>query len=89
MKPHREIFRAALDQLGVAADRTMFVGDRIDKDVEGSARVGMTTVLVAGNGRAPKSRIRPDHIIRRLTELPSVLQIQDPTPLSPGSVGLG
>ncbi len=74
MKPHRKIFRLALDRLGVAADRTLFVGDRVDKDVKGPSRMGMKTALLARNGRIPHGRVRPDHVIRRLTEIPAILQ---------------
>jgi putative hydrolase of the HAD superfamily len=43
-KPHPEIFQRALGELGVAPERTLFVGDRLVEDVQGPARLGMTTV---------------------------------------------
>lgn len=43
-KPHPSIFRAALEQLGVPAERAIFVGDRLDKDIVGARAVGMITV---------------------------------------------
>jgi putative hydrolase of the HAD superfamily len=43
-KPQPEIFLHALRQLGVAPENAMFVGDRLETDVQGAARVGMTTV---------------------------------------------
>ena len=43
-KPRPEIFLAATDALGVDANDTMFVGDRLATDVQGAAAVGMTTV---------------------------------------------
>ena len=43
-KPHQAIFAAALDALGVAAERALFVGDRRFEDVRGAKEVGMTTV---------------------------------------------
>jgi putative hydrolase of the HAD superfamily len=73
MKPHRRIFLLALDRIGVAPGRTLFVGDRMDKDVAGASRVGMKTALLVKNGRIPGGRPRPDHIIRRLSELPVIL----------------
>lgn len=69
MKPHPKIFQAALDQLGVRADRTIFVGDRIGKDVKGASRLGMTTVLITHNGKTPGGKPRPDHTINRLSQL--------------------
>ena len=73
MKPHRRIFEMALDQLGVAAERTVFVGDRVDNDVRGAARLGMKTILLVRNGRTPRGRACPDHIVRALSEVPAVL----------------
>ncbi|MGH3025596.1 MAG: HAD family hydrolase [Gaiellaceae bacterium] len=43
-KPQPEIFLHALRQLGVEPERAMFVGDRLETDVQGAANVGMTTV---------------------------------------------
>ncbi len=43
-KPDPGIFLYALDQLGVPPENAMFVGDRLDTDVQGASEVGMTTV---------------------------------------------
>jgi HAD superfamily hydrolase (TIGR01509 family) len=43
-KPEPEIFRRALDELAVEPFATMFVGDRLETDVQGAANLGMTTV---------------------------------------------
>jgi putative hydrolase of the HAD superfamily len=43
-KPQPEIFQHALEELEVEADVTMYVGDRLDTDVQGAANLGMTTV---------------------------------------------
>ncbi len=43
-KPAPELFRRALDELGVEPANALFVGDRLVDDVEGAAAVGMTTV---------------------------------------------
>jgi HAD superfamily hydrolase (TIGR01509 family) len=43
-KPQPEIFLSALEQLEVEPFDAMFVGDRLDVDVQGAAGVGMTTV---------------------------------------------
>jgi putative hydrolase of the HAD superfamily len=74
MKPHRRIFQTALDRMDVTAERAMYVGDRLGKDVRGSGRVGMRTVLLSRSGRARLSRFRPDHIVQQLSELPPLLQ---------------
>jgi putative hydrolase of the HAD superfamily len=43
-KPHPAIFERALEALGVEAEQSLFVGDRLYEDVRGAAEVGMTTV---------------------------------------------
>jgi putative hydrolase of the HAD superfamily len=43
-KPHPEIFQRALAALGVAPERTLFVGDRLYEDVLGAGELGMRTV---------------------------------------------
>ena len=43
-KPQPEIFLHALEQLGVEPEQAMFVGDRLETDVQGAAQVGMATV---------------------------------------------
>ena len=50
-KPHPRIFEHTLEQVGVAAQETVFVGDTWGPDVEGPLAVGMRPVYVS----------RPDH----------------------------
>jgi HAD superfamily hydrolase (TIGR01549 family) len=44
-KPHPDIYRRALEQLGVEPSRTLFAGDRVLEDIIGPARLGMRTCL--------------------------------------------
>jgi putative hydrolase of the HAD superfamily len=44
-KPHPDIFRAALEPLGLTPARTLFVGDRRYEDVRGAKELGMRAVL--------------------------------------------
>lgn len=74
MKPHRQIFQTALDRIGVRPERALYVGDRMDKDVMGSARVGMRTALINRSGNRRRGRCRPDHVIRTLSEVPQLLK---------------
>lgn len=46
VKPEPEIYRAALDALGLAPAETLYVGDGSDDELEGAARCGLTPVLV-------------------------------------------
>jgi len=77
-KPHRRLFDAVLRRLGVSPSSAVMVGDRIDTDIEGGRRAGLTTVLKAPDGWTPRGRIRPHHVIRRLTELPELLDPSSP-----------
>jgi putative hydrolase of the HAD superfamily len=43
-KPHKAIFAAALEPLGVEPERALFVGDRRFEDVRGAKEVGMKAV---------------------------------------------
>lgn len=75
-KPHPSLFLRALDELGVAAEEAVFVGDRLMEDVGGAHMVGMRAVLTHqyrrerpdGAGRAPEA------VIQRLGELPQALE---------------
>lgn len=73
MKPSAKIFRLALDQLGVTAERTMFVGDRVDNDVVGPSRLGMKTALFVSGEKFPREWDCADHTIRRLTEITAIV----------------
>ncbi len=50
-KPHARIFEWALEQAGVEAGAVIHVGDHLDADVEGAARVGINGVLIDRGGR--------------------------------------
>lgn len=44
-KPAPELYLAALDAVGVGADRALFVGDRVREDYEGPRAVGIRAVI--------------------------------------------
>ncbi len=76
-KPHRRIFRIALQRAGLDAAATLFVGDTPRADILGARRVGMRTVLKDPHDRYADSRIRPDYTIRSLLELPGIVEQLD------------
>jgi putative hydrolase of the HAD superfamily len=81
-KPHASLFRRALEELGVAAGAAVFVGDRLVEDVSGAQAVGMRAVLTHQYRQefVEGGATRPEAVIARLAELPSVierLEIQD------------
>jgi HAD superfamily hydrolase (TIGR01509 family) len=52
-KPAPELYRAALDRLGVAASDALYVGDRVTEDYEGPRRLGMRAVVCTALARRP------------------------------------
>lgn len=59
-KPQPEIFKLALDEIGVDPIDAMFVGDRLDTDVQGAANLGMTTVQAVWFRADDTPGIEPD-----------------------------
>jgi HAD superfamily hydrolase (TIGR01509 family) len=75
-KPHPAIYRAALDRLDLPAAEAIFVGDRLDADVEGPAALGMRTVLTRQYRQEDhaSAKVPPDHVIDHLRELASYIR---------------
>jgi len=70
-KPAPEVYQAALEAVGVEADRALFVGDRVREDYEGPRSVGMRAVICVAHATEPP----PDGIptIASLKDLPGIL----------------
>jgi putative hydrolase of the HAD superfamily len=70
-KPDARVFRHALEALGVQPRAAWMVGDRLDWDVEGPQKVGLSGVWIdrAHAGLPSDSACRPDRIIHALSEL--------------------
>jgi putative hydrolase of the HAD superfamily len=69
-KPDPEIFRRALEPLGVRADQALHVGDRPDLDLAGARAAGLRSVHLripdAPEGEA-------DHVIPTMRDLPAII----------------
>jgi HAD superfamily hydrolase (TIGR01662 family) len=72
-KPRARIFREALVGLNVKPQDSVFIGDKTFLDIKGAKRLGMTTVLKRRFGNARIWRNKPDFIVKRLDELPAVI----------------
>jgi putative hydrolase of the HAD superfamily len=70
-KPDPRIYRLALERAGVEAAEAAFVGDSPEFDIGPPAAIGMFPVLIDRRDRHPDF---PGPRIRRLTDLPSVLE---------------
>ena len=70
-KPDAAVYRHALQALGARAEDTSMVGDHLDFDVAGAQRLGVQGVWIdrAGRGLPDQCIVRPDRIIRTLSEL--------------------
>ena len=70
-KPEERAYLHAMQALGVSAPETWMVGDNLEWEVEAPQRLGIYAIWidVHGEGLPADSSIRPDRIIRSLTEL--------------------
>jgi len=73
-KPHPSIYEAAVDNMGVSRDEVIFVGDRVEQDVVGPAKLGMRSVLTLQYRQEDPEAgaVKPDAVIEHLRELPEV-----------------
>lgn len=75
-KPHRRIFEYAMEEVGLNPPECVMVGDRLDTDIIGGNRAGMTTVLMkTSREQAPRGEEdTPRYMISSLSELPPLLE---------------
>ena len=70
-KPAPDLYLSALEAIGTAPERTLFVGDRVREDYEGPRAVGMRAVVVTAHADdEPRDGVPT---IATLGELPSLL----------------
>ena len=75
-KPDPGLFRIALERLAVAADRTISVGDHLERDVMAAQHAGLRAVLLDRFDDHPEISPR----VRTLTELLALLAPRVPQP---------
>lgn len=78
-KPNPQIFISALNQMGVAPERAVMVGDTLGADILGAHNAGMFAVWVTRRADRPANRahaatIQPDARVDRLIELPALMR---------------
>ncbi|MBU7044506.1 MAG: HAD family hydrolase [Theionarchaea archaeon] len=64
-KPHPDIFHHALQVLDIPADKTLFIGDDIEKDYYGARQAGIRALLLAREGS-------PSHDVQYISSLSSI-----------------
>lgn len=75
-KPHLGAFQAVLDQLGVGAAESVFVGDRPWDDVHGAQEVGMRAILIPHSrlgDQAVDIDVTPDGVASRLADVVDIV----------------
>jgi putative hydrolase of the HAD superfamily len=70
-KPEERAYLHAMDALGVTASDTWMVGDNLEWEIVAPQRLGIYAIWmdVHGEGLPPGSTVKPDRIIRSLSEL--------------------
>lgn len=70
-KPNPEIFRRALDALGVDPRKSVYIGDNEENNVRGAKKIGMMAIHFAPDGRRPSKAA--DVVVGHLGELPDAV----------------
>src|SRR3954462_1745259 len=70
-KPEERAYLHAMQVLGVTASETWMIGDNLEWEVEAPQRLGIYAIWMDahGEGLPPGSSVKPDRIIRSLSEL--------------------
>ena len=72
-KPHRAMFQAAADQLGLALDELVHIGDRDHNDVKGPQALGMKAVLFTGARDRDSATTSAEAVCASHADLPGVI----------------
>jgi len=76
-KPEPILFQMALQRMGAREEETAVIGDRLETDILGGQRCGLTTILlltgVTQKENLAKSEIQPDYTFESLTQLVQAL----------------
>ncbi|MFZ2157191.1 MAG: HAD family hydrolase [Bradyrhizobium sp.] len=70
-KPEERAYLHAMEALGVTAPETWMIGDNLEWEIEAPQRLGIYAIWMDahGEGLPADSTVKPDRIIRSLTEL--------------------
>ncbi len=76
-KPRREFFLEGVKLLNLPPEKVAIVGDDLEADIQGGKKAGLQTIAVkTGKFRSyllEKLKIKPDHIIESIADLPNLL----------------
>jgi 4-nitrophenyl phosphatase len=70
-KPEPAMFQLAMAQMGARPETTATIGDRLETDILGGQRAGLTTICVlsGASSRAEAEAFRPDYIFEDIADL--------------------
>lgn len=72
-KPHPDIFRQALENVGILPHQAVYVGDDPIRDIQGAANAGLRTVWFNPGGEDWPGGQEPDAVINNLVQLEAVI----------------
>ncbi len=72
-KPDKRIFNKALRKAECTGNESIYIGDKIDRDIAGGKNVGMKTILFS-NSNLNNSDDCPDFIIDKLDNVPDIVK---------------
>jgi HAD superfamily hydrolase (TIGR01509 family) len=75
-KPHPRIFNETLQKMGIAREKTTFVGDSIISDICGAKKAGLSTIWYNKRQRTPTNGVRPDFEIRDMAEVLGTVELK-------------
>jgi len=73
-KPHPDVFRRALGELGAEPCEAVHVGDLLRTDVAGAKAAGLKAVWVRSSQQDGETDAEPDYVIDSLHELPGIIE---------------
>ncbi len=73
-KPQEPIYQTALRVTGLRAKHTLYAGDGADRELEGAAKAGFTTIRVDNPGLEPVESAKADYVVRGIAKLPALVE---------------
>ena len=74
-KPNPEFFRLAFEKIeNFKKEETVIIGDSLSSDILGGINAGITTVWFNPHGSEATGSIKPDYTVKRLDEIPALLE---------------
>lgn len=74
-KPHPTYFELCFQKIpDFKKEETVIIGDSLTSDIKGGLNAGIKTVWFNPHGKAAPAELTPDYEVRRLEEIPSLLE---------------